>query len=351
MMGSELLSSPSSIKESSSKASTQPAANSSEQGYTHPRIAALIPCYNEELTVGKVIDDFHKYLPEATVYVYDNNSSDNTAEIARQHKAIVRFESRQGKGNVVRQMLRDIDADYYIMVDGDDTYPIEQANELLAPLFVNEADHVIGDRLSNGAYHKENKRAFHDFGNSFVRYLIKKLYHYEYADVMTGYRAFNRTFAKSLPILSPGFEIETELSIQAADKRWRIAQIPINYRDRPAGSFSKLNTFSDGLKVLGMIFTLFKDYKPLGFFSILAFISLVIGLILGIPVIMEFNNTGVVRRFPTAILAVAFCGLAFLLLCSGLILDTVVKGSRRQWELNALREYESKKTQTINNYL
>ena len=306
----------------------------------NPQIAVLVPCYNEALTVGKVVDDFRRALPEATVYVYDNNSTDGTGQIAREHGAVVRLEPRQGKGNVVRQMLRDIDADYYVMVDGDDTYPAEAAPELLAPLIAGEADHVVGDRISNGTYGEENTRAFHGFGNNLVRWLIKRLYGFEFNDVMTGYRAFNRVFAKTLPVLSPGFEIETELSIHAVDKRWRIAQVPIAYRDRPEGSHSKLNTFSDGAKVLRMIMSLFKDYKPLSLFLILSLVSLVIGLALGIPVIVEFRATGLVPRFPTAILAAAFCILAILFLVSGLILDTVVKGTRRQWELDVMRRYD-----------
>lgn len=281
-------------------------------------------------------------LPEATVYVYDNNSSDGTAKIAAEHGAVVVHEGRQGKGNVVRQMLRDIDADCYVMVDGDDTYPIEQVHEVIAPILDGTADHVVGDRLSNGTYAAENKRAGHGFGNDLVRWLIKVLYGFEYTDVMTGYRAFNREFAKTLPVLSPGFEIETELSIHAVDKNWRIVQVPIDYRDRPEGSESKLNTVSDGIKVLKMIFSLFKDYKPLGFFSLIALVFFVIGLVLGIPVIAEFAATGLVPRFPTAILAVAFCGLAALMLVCGLILDTVVKGNRRDWELRAIEVYGRK---------
>ncbi len=308
-----------------------------------PKIAVLVPCYNEALTIGKVIDDFHQELPDATVYVYDNNSSDETSAIAREHGATVRFEPRQGKGNVVRQMLRDIDADAYIMVDGDDTYPADAAKDLLAPILDGSADHVVGDRLSNGTYGEENTRAFHGFGNDLVRWLIKVLYGFEFTDVMTGYRAFSRQFAETLPVLSPGFEIETELSIHAVDKRFRIVQVPIIYRDRPEGSESKLNTVSDGIKVLGMIFSLFKDYKPLGFFSLLAAISFVIALILGVPVVMEFMATGLVPRFPTAILAVAFAGLAALMLVCGLILDTVVKGNRRDWELRAIDVWRNKR--------
>ncbi len=305
-------------------------------------VAALVPCYNESLTIAKVCDDFGKYLPEATVYVYDNNSTDDTARIAAEHGAVVVHEGRQGKGNVVRQMLRDIDADCYVMVDGDDTYPIEQVREVVAPILDGTADHVVGDRLSNGTYAAENKRAGHGFGNDLVRWLIKILYGFEYTDVMTGYRAFNREFAKTLPVLSPGFEIETELSIHAVDKNWRIAQVPIDYRDRPEGSESKLNTVSDGIKVLKMIFSLFKDYKPLGFFSLLALLFFIVGLALGIPVVSEFASTGLVPRFPTAILAVAFCGLGALMLVCGLILDTVVKGNRRDWELRVIKEYDNK---------
>ena len=300
-------------------------------------IAVLVPCYNEAMTIGKVVDDFRETLPEATVYVYDNNSSDETASVARAHGAVVRFEPRQGKGNVVRQMLRDIDADYYLMVDGDDTYPADAAGSLLEPLLNGSADHVVGDRLSNGSYGEENKRAFHGMGNELVRRLIKILYGFEFSDVMTGYRAFTRAFAKTLPVLSPGFEIETELSIHAVDKRWRIAQVPIDYRDRPAGSESKLNTFSDGAKVLRMICSLFKDYKPLGFFSGLALVFCIVGLCVGVPVVLEFTATGLVPRLPSAIVAVALCGLAALLFICGLILDTEVKAARRSWELDVLR--------------
>lgn len=300
-------------------------------------IAVLVPCYNEEMTIGKVVDDFRETLPEATVYVYDNNSSDETASVARAHGAVVRFEPRQGKGNVVRQMLRDIDADYYLMVDGDDTYPADAAGSLLEPLLNGSADHVVGDRLSNGSYGEENKRAFHGMGNELVRRLIKILYGFEFSDVMTGYRAFTRAFAKTLPVLSPGFEIETELSIHAVDKRWRIAQVPIDYRDRPAGSESKLNTFSDGAKVLRIICSLFKDYKPLGFFSGLALVFFIVGLCVGVPVVLEFTATGLVPRLPSTIVAVALCGLAALLFICGLILDTEVKAARRSWELDVLR--------------
>ena len=221
-------------------------------------IAVLIPCYNEAVTIAKVVDDFKRELPEAVIYVYDNNSKDETAKIAAEHGAIVRHEPRQGKGNVVRSMFRDIDADYYIMVDGDDTYPAEAARELLAPLQAGEADMTVGDRLSNGSYGEENDRAFHGFGNNLVRWLIKAIYGFAFDDVMTGYRAFNRVFVKTMPVLSEGFQIETELSIHAVDKRWRIVDVPIEYRDRPEGSESKLSTFGDGAKVLKAIASLFK---------------------------------------------------------------------------------------------
>ncbi len=309
--------------------------NVPEQG----SVAVLIPCYNEAVTIGKVVDDFHRVLPDATVYVYDNNSSDGTGEIARDHGAVVRAERRQGKGNVVRQMMRDIDADYYLMVDGDDTYPAEAAPALLAPLMADEADMVVGDRLSNGTYGEENDRAFHGFGNDLVRVLIKWIYGFEFSDVMTGYRAYNAVFAKTMPVLSPGFEIETELSIHAVDKRWRIAEVPIDYRDRPEGSESKLDTFSDGCKVLLMILSLFKDYRPLALFSWVALLFCVLGLVAGVPVVWEFAATGLVPKLPSALLAVALVFIGILSFTCGLILDTVVKGTRKQYELQVTEAY------------
>ena len=309
--------------------------NVPEQG----SVAVLIPCYNEAVTIGKVVDDFHRVLPDATVYVYDNNSSDGTGEIARDHGAVVRAERRQGKGNVVRQMMRDIDADYYLMVDGDDTSPAEAAPELLAPLMADEADMVVGDRLSNGTYGEENDRAFHGFGNDLVRVLIKWIYGFEFSDVMTGYRAYNAVFAKTMPVLSPGFEIETELSIHAVDKRWRIAEVPIDYRDRPEGSESKLDTFSDGCKVLLMILSLFKDYRPLALFSWVALLFCVLGLVAGVPVVWEFAATGLVPKLPSALLAVALVFIGILSFTCGLILDTVVKGTRKQYELQVTEAY------------
>ena len=297
-------------------------------------IAVLIPCYNEEITIAKVVDDFRRELPGAEIYVYDNNSSDNTAALAKQHGAIVRREPRQGKGNVVRSMFRDVDADYYIMVDGDDTYPAEAARALIAPLESGAADMTVGDRLSNGSYGEENDRAFHGFGNNLVRWLIKVIYGYAFDDVMTGYRAFNRVFVKSMPVLSSGFQIETELSIHAVDKRWRIVDVPIDYRDRPEGSESKLSTFGDGAKVLMAIASLFKEYKPMAFFGWIALLLLALGLIAGIPVIAEYILTGFVDKIPSAILAVGlvFCGA--LSFTAGVILDTVAKNNRKMWELS-----------------
>lgn len=302
------------------------------------KIAVLIPCYNEAVTIAKVVDDFRRELPEATIYVYDNNSSDDTADIARAHGAVVRFEPRQGKGNVVRQMFRDIEADCYLMVDGDDTYPAEAAHALCDPILENRADMTVGDRLSNGTYAEENKRAFHGFGNDLVRAMIKWIYGYGFDDVMTGYRAFSRTFIKTFPVLSEGFQIETELSIHAVDRRWRILDVPIVYRDRPAGSESKLDTVGDGIKVIMMIGSLFKNYRPLKFFCLVALILAIIGLAFGVPVIMEYLQTGLVPRFPTAILAVGFIFLASLSLVAGLILDSVAKSERREWELAVYRE-------------
>ena len=278
------------------------------------KIAVIIPCYNEALTIGKVIDDFRRELPEASVYVYDNNSTDGTAALARSRGAVVRLEPRQGKGNVCRQMFRDIEADCYLMVDGDDTYP---------------------------AYAQQNARAFHGFGNDLVRFMIKWIYGYAYSDVMTGYRAMSKPFIKTFPVLSEGFQIETELSIHAVDHRWRILNIPIDYRDRPEGSVSKLNTVSDGLKVIAMIGTLFKDYRPLKFFSLIALAFCIGGLCAGMPVVSEYLATGLVPRLPTAILAVAFMFIATLSLATGFILDAVAKVERKQWELHVYRQAEN----------
>ena len=310
-----------------------------------PRIAVLIPCYNEERTVGKVVDDFRRELPGAAVYVYDNNSTDRTAEVARAHGATVRFEPRQGKGSVVRQMFRDVDADCYLMVDGDDTYPAESARALCDPVLSGAADMTVGDRLSNGTYAAENKRALHGFGNDLVRAMIRWIYGYGFDDVMTGYRAFSRAFVKTFPVLSEGFQIETELSIHAVDRRWRILDVPIAYRDRPEGSSSKLNTVSDGAKVVMAIASLFKNYRPLKFFGLIALGFLAAGLALGAPVVADFLRTGLVPRLPTAVLAAALVFLCALSLATGLILDTVAKNDRRQWELEVYRELERERAE------
>lgn len=302
-------------------------------------IAVIIPCYNEAPTIGKVVDDFHRELPAATVYVYDNASTDATAAIAMEHGATVRFEPRRGKGNVCRQMFRDVGAACYLMVDGDDTYPAQAAKALCEPILAGQADMVVGDRLSNGTYTEQNRRAFHRFGNDLVRAMIKRIYGYGYPDVMTGYRAMSKPFVKTFPVLSDGFQIETELSIHAVDRRWRIKSIPVDYRNRPEGSKSKLNTLSDGIKVVAMVGALFKDYRPLKFFSLVALLFFIVGMALGLPVIHEFAATGVVPRFPTAILAAALMFLCALSLATGFILDAVAKSDRRQWELEVYRSF------------
>ena len=304
------------------------------------RVAVIIPCYNEAVTIAKVVADFRSALPGALIYVYDNNSSDETAKLAKESGAIVRHEPRQGKGNVVRQMFRDIDADCYLMVDGDDTYPAEAAAALAAPILSGEADMTVGDRLSNGTYAEQNKRAFHGFGNDLVRTMIRWIYGYSFDDVMTGYRAMSRPFVKTFPVLSEGFQIETELSIHAVDRRWRIADVPINYRDRPEGSESKLDTVGDGVKVVCAIASLFKNYRPLKFFSLIALVLALVGLILGLPVVGEFFATGLVPRLPTAVLAVAFIFLCGLSLATGLILDNVAKTERKEWELQVYRVFQ-----------
>lgn len=296
-------------------------------------IAVLIPCYNEELTVEKVVRDFRRELPEAKIYVYDNNSKDKTAEIAARAGATVIREYRQGKGNVVRSMFRNVDADYYIMVDGDDTYPAEAVHRLLEPLIAGRADMTIGDRLSNGSYEQENKRAFHNLGNRLVHFLIDQLFSSDIEDIMTGFRGFNRYFVKTFPILCSGFEIETEMSIHALDKRFLIEEIPIDYRDRPKGSTSKLNTYRDGARVIRTIVSLFKDYRPLPFFSILALLSFLLGLCVGVPVFVEFAKARFITKLPSAVLALGFEVIAVMLLLDGFLLDTMVKTNRQNYEL------------------
>lgn len=306
------------------------------------QIAVLIPCYNEASTIASVVDDFTQAIPNATIYVYDNNSTDHTAEIAAEHGAVVRYEPRQGKGQVARQMLRDIDADCYLMVDGDSTYPATQAQELVNPILAGEMDMVSGDRLSNNTYQKENKRVFHNLGNALVCKLIRLLYGVHFKDVMTGYRAFSRAFAKTYPVLSSGFELETEITIHTIDKSWRWKEIPIHYQDRPEGSTSKLSTFTDGYKVLKTIASLFKDYKPLAFFGTLSLINLIIAGCLGVPVIYDYFQTGLVLRFPTALLATGLVLLSCLFLACGLILDTIIKAHRRQWEIDVYDAFQTK---------
>ena len=305
----------------------------------------LIPCYNEELTIEKVVKDFKRELPEADIYVYDNNSKDKTAELAEKAGAIVRRENRQGKGNVVRTMFREIEADIYVMVDGDDTYPADFVHELIKPIKNNEADMVIGDRLSNGTYQQEIKKNFHEFGNNLVRGAINLLFNNKLKDIMTGYRVFSRMFVKNMPVMSPNFELETEMTLFALDKKFRIKEIPIVFRERPEGSESKINTVSDGIKVIKTIIKMFKDHKPLKFFSILFVIFLILGLVVGIPVVVEFYKTGYITKMPSAILATGLITLAVIMEQCGLILHTIVKQHREDYELNLLRyqQIEDKK--------
>lgn len=305
------------------------------------KTVVLIPCYNEELTIEKVISDFKRELPEAEIYVYDNNSDDNTAELAKKAGAIVRREKRQGKGNVVRSMFRDIDADIYVMADGDDTYPADEVHRLIQPVQCREADMVIGDRLSNGTYTHENKRHFHDFGNNLVRNLINRLFHSDVHDIMTGYRVFNRFFVKTMPVMSEGFQIETEMTIFALVYRFKLAEIPITYRDRPEGSFSKLNTFKDGFRVLVTLFDLYKDNRPFYFFSGGALFFSMIGLFIGFPAIWEFLKFHFVFKVPSAILAASLFIIAFILLILGIILDSLSNRSRKEFEYQ-LNQYLEK---------
>ncbi|WP_286316701.1 glycosyltransferase family 2 protein [Romboutsia ilealis] len=295
------------------------------------KIAVLIPCYNESLTIKKVVEDFKNVIPEADIYVYDNNSNDDTAKIAKEAGAIVVPEYRQGKGHVVRSMFRDIEADCYIMVDGDDTYPAKDAYNVAKLVLENKADMAIGDRLSS-TYFTENKRPFHNVGNKLVRTLINKIFKSEVKDIMTGCRAFNRKFVKSFPVLSNGFEIETEMSIHALDKRFLIAETPIAYRDRPEGSESKLNTFQDGYRVLKTILKLYKDYKPLSFFGLIALLLFLLGSVMMIPVLSGYIKTGLVAKFPTLIVAIGLLTSSLVSLACGLMLDTVKKHSDQFYE-------------------
>ena len=298
------------------------------------QIAVLIPCYNEEQTVCEVVSAFKNNLPTAAVYVYDNNSTDKTAVVAVKSGAVVCHEYRQGKGNVVRSMFRDIEADCYVMVDGDNTYPADVVQEMCALVLDGKADMVIGDRLSS-TYFAENKRRFHNFGNDMVRKVINFLWKPKepILDVMTGLRAFSPLFVKSFPVLSQGFEVETEITIHALDNNLLIRSIPVQYRDRPEGSQSKLKTYSDGAKVLLTIFNLFRDYKPLKFFGTLSALLAIVSLILFLPVFSEFLQTGMVPRFPTLIVSVVMMLAAFLSVVCGLILDTNAKNNRKNFEI------------------
>lgn len=297
------------------------------------KIAILIPCYNEEITVAKVITDFKKELPDALIYVYNNNSTDNTLQIAYENGAIVKNEYRQGKGNVVRNMFREIDADVYVLVDGDNTYPANMVHQLIKPILMETADMVVGDRISNGTYKKQNKRLFHDFGNGMVKYTINRLFKTNLKDVMSGYRAFSRTFVKNIPILSKGFEVETEMTLHALDKRFIIKEIPIEYKDRPNKSKSKLNTFTDGYKVIKTIIKMLKDYKPLKFFLSIAIIFFVLGLIIGIPVIYEYILTRYITKVPSAVLSTGLMIFSVIIAQCGVILDTVVKDDKEKYEI------------------
>lgn len=295
------------------------------------KIAVLIPCYNESQTIEKVIKDWQKELPEATIYVYDNNSSDNTAEIARNAGAVVRHEYQQGKGNVIRRMFREIDAECYIMIDGDDTYPAEFGREMVNKVLERGVDMVVGDRLSS-TYFEENKRPFHNFGNSLVRGTINRLFRSNIRDIMTGYRAFSFQFAKTFPVLSKGFEIETEMSIHAVEKNMLVENVVIEYRDRPEGSESKLNTYSDGAKVLVTIARLYKNYKPFRFFGLLALLLLIVSAIMFVPVLAVYIQTGLVPNFPTLIVSGFIALAAIQAFFAGLILTTLVEKDRQDFE-------------------
>ncbi|WP_343250903.1 glycosyltransferase family 2 protein [Diplocloster hominis] len=296
------------------------------------KIAVLIPCYNESITIKKVVEDYRRVLPEADIYVYDNNSTDQTDKIAAQAGAIVRYEGRQGKGNVIRSMFRQIDADAYLMIDGDDTYPADRAREMVRLVLEEGVDMVIGDRLSS-TYFSENKRRFHNMGNRMVRFLINGLFRSDIRDIMTGYRAFSRLFVKNFPVLSRGFEIETEMTIHALDKNFLITEIPVAYRDRPAGSHSKLNTLGDGVRVLKTIVTLFRDYRPLLFFSILSVFLVTMAALLFFPVLIEYFETGLVRRFPTLIVSGVAAIMGMLLWVCGIVLHVMGKMHRQLYEL------------------
>lgn len=310
------------------------------------KIAILIPCYNESKTIKKVVEDWKREIPEAIIYVYDNNSNDETAELAAEAGAVVRYETQQGKGNVIRRMFREIDAECYLMIDGDDTYPVEGGREMVRLVLEEQVDMVVGDRLSS-SYFEENKRPFHNFGNTIVRNAINKLFNSNIQDIMTGYRAFSYQFVKSFAVLSRGFEIETEMSIHAVDKNMAVRNVIINYRDRPEGSESKLNTYSDGLKVLRTIVRLYKDYRPMGFFGMLSLFLFAIAIILFAPVFFSYLKTGLVLKFPTLIVSGFVVLAALQSFFSGLILSTIVAKGKREFELRLIQIAENLKDRQL----
>lgn len=296
------------------------------------KIAVIIPCYNEEKTIAKVVKDLKKALPESTIYVYDNNSTDKTVKKATEAGAIIRYEQRQGKGNVIRTMFREIEANCYLMIDGDDTYSASHAKEMCNYILDGTADMVIGDRLSS-TYYTENKRKFHNFGNDLVKRLINIIFKSNIHDIMTGYRALSYRFVKGFPVLSKGFEIETEMTIHAIDKNFKIKEIPIIYKDRIEGSESKLNTYSDGFKVLKTIGKLFKEYRPFSFFGLLSLLFFIIGFIIGLPAYIGYFKTGLVMKFPSLIVSCFAFTISLLLFITGLILDTIVTKQKQDYEL------------------
>lgn len=310
-------------------------------GMQMDKIAVLIPCYNEEQTIEKVVTDVRHYLPEAVVYVYDNNSTDKTAKLAQKAGAMVRHEFKQGKGNVIRRMFREIDAMCYLMIDGDDTYPLDCAEKLVQQVLDCNADMVVGDRLSS-TYFTENKRPFHNFGNSLMRAGINSLFHTDIKDIMTGYRAFSYEFVKTFPVFSQGFEIETEMTIHAVNYNMQVSNVVVDYRDRPKGSVSKLNTYKDGFRVLRKMLQLYKNYRPFRFFGFLGLILAVFAICLFIPILNEFLHTGLVPRFPTLIV----CGFMVLAgiqaLFSGMILEVLAAKDRRDFEYRFQQAWDRK---------
>ena len=301
------------------------------------KIAVLVPCYNEERTIGKVVSDFRRELPDAAIYVGDNNSIDQTARAAADAGATVIPVYRQGKGAVARALFREVEADLYVMVDGDDTYPAADVHRLLAPVLSGRADMAVGDRRTTGGYGKHNPRRFHSFGNALVTHSINLLFRCRLSDIMSGYRASSRTFIKNLTIPADGFELETGMTLHALERRFTVVEVPIEYRDRPPDSFSKLRTFGDGFRVLREILWVYKDAKPLFFFSTLSVLTFVCALAIGLPVVFEFMRTGLVPRFPRAILACGLAVISSLLLICGFILDTIVKLHRENYELQVNR--------------